>query len=59
MNMIRIEIDEQLISIPGCDSKSWTVSTLLTLAAQFKAAVQLNIDIQFQKWYKIKISWNK
>ena len=48
MNIIRFEIDEQLISIPGCDSKSLAVSTLLTLAAQFKA-VQLNIDIQFQK----------
>ena len=48
----------QLISIPGCDSKSWTITECAFLEAQING-VELNIGIQFHKWFKSEILWNK
>ena len=44
-----------LISIPGCDSKSRTISVRPFSEAQIKA-VLLNIGIQFHKRFKIEIA---
>ena len=57
MNDFCIQMFLQLISIPGCDSKSWTISVWPFSEAQNKG-VWLNIGIQFPKWFKIEIKWN-
>ena len=57
MNDFCIQIFLQLISIPGCDSKSWTISVWPFDEARIKG-VLLNIGIQFHKWFKIEIPWN-
>ena len=54
MNDFCIQMSLQLISIPGCDSKSWTISVWPFAEAPIKG-VELNIGIQFHKWFKIEI----
>ena len=48
MNDCYIQMSLQLISIPGCESKSWTISVWPSNEAPIKG-VQLNIAFQFQK----------
>ena len=54
MNDFCIKISWQLISMPGCNSKSWTIWVWPFCEAQIKG-VWLNIGLQFQKWFKIGI----
>ena len=56
MNDFCIQMFLLLISIPGCDSKSLTISVWPFLEAQIKG-VSLNIGIEFPKWFKIEIPW--
>ena len=58
MNDFCIQMPLQLISILGCDSKSWTISVKPLVEAQIKG-VLLNNGIQFDKCFKIEILWNK
>ena len=58
MNDFCIQMSLQLISIPGCDNKSWTIWVGPFSEAQIKG-VELNIEFQFHKWFKIEISRNK
>ena len=55
MNDFCIQMSLQLISIPGCDSKSWTISGWPFSEAIIKG-VSLNIGIQFHKRFKMEIS---
>ena len=48
-----IQMPLQLISMPGCDNKSWTISICLLSKAWIKG-VEFNIGIQFQRWSKNK-----
>ena len=48
MNTFGIQMSLQLISIPGCESKSLTISVRPFLEAQIKG-ISLNIGIQFHK----------
>ena len=57
MTDFRIQMFSQLISIPGCDSKSWTISVWPSDEAQIKG-VLLNVGIQFHDIFEIEISWN-
>ena len=55
MNGFCIQMSLQLISIPGCDSKSLTISLCPFCEAEIKAVV-LNIGIQCHKCFKIEIA---
>ena len=57
MNDCCIQMSLKLISIPGCDSKSWTISVWPLFVAKIKGVLS-NIWVQFHKWFKIKIQWN-
>ena len=52
MNDFCIQMSLQLISIPGCVIKSWTISVWPFRDAEFKG-VSLIIWIKFHKWWKI------
>ena len=52
-----IQMFLELISIPGCESKSWTISVEPLFEASING-VKLIIGIQFHKWFKIEIKWN-
>ena len=58
MNDVGIQISLMLISIPGCDSKSWTISVWPFSEAQIKG-VLLNSRIQFHILLQIEISLKK
>ena len=57
MNHIGVRMVSQLISIPGWDSKSRTISEWPSFEAKSNG-VQLGIGMQFQKWFKVEIWWN-
>ena len=51
-----IQMFLQLISIPGCDNKSWTTSVSPLDAAQI-SGVSLNVWVKFHESFKISIEW--
>ena len=55
--LFRIQILLQLISIPGCDNKSRTMSVFLLCEAQLKG-VLLKLGILFHKSFEIEMSGN-
>ena len=57
MNDFCIQMSLLLISIPGCDSKSRTISVWPLFEAKSNG-VLLNIEIQFHEWFKMEIWWN-
>ena len=54
MNDFSIQMSLQLISIPGCNSRSWTIAAWPFSEAKIKG-VSFNIRIQFPKLSKTEI----
>ena len=58
MNDSYIQMFLQLISIPGCDSRSWTISVWPFSEAKLNE-VQVNIAIQFNFINEIKLRYHE